>query len=112
MNSEDVDQIFKFCVLPYCWVLFCGWAKEKGHFGPEFWIAVFAPIIWAAIFIVALIINILAPPTAIGDIALILLAIYFVLPIPGMTWLSRSIGWRPKDENSNPNAVVDAKDSA
>jgi formylglycine-generating enzyme required for sulfatase activity len=95
----------------YAWLLFCGWAKEKGRFGPEFWLAVFAPIVWAILFVIALIINIFVPPTGIFDIALILLAIYFVLPIPGMTWLSRSMGCRLRDEtHPNEKAVFEFRE--
>jgi len=88
-------------VLGYVWVLFCGWAKERGHFGPEFWVAAVSPILMIVAFFIALLFNIVAPPSAATDPVLLLFYIYFLLPIPGMTWITGALGWRPRYHNAS-----------
>ena len=79
-------------ILGHGWLLFCGWAKERGHFGPEFGLAVFSPIIMVIAFFIALICNLVLPFAV--DAVLLAFYFYFLLPIPGMPWISDLFGWR------------------
>jgi WD40 repeat protein len=88
--------------LGYVWVLFCGWAKERGHFGPEFWVAAASPILAIVAFFIAFLFNLLAPPSTVADPLLLLFYLYFLLPIPGMTWITAALGWRPRPQEEIP----------
>lgn len=90
-------------VLGYAWILFCGWAKERGQFGPEFWLAAVSPVLAIVAFLIALLFNLMAPPSAVLDVLLLLFYGYFLLPVPGMTGITGSLGWRPKPQKLQPS---------